>query len=243
MHYSQTSDETLVTLTLTGDADAYEELVKRYQTQVLIAANAIMHNTYLAEDAAQDAFVSAWMKLNILREPSKYGTWVCRIAQNCARNMLIRMREYISFDLLENTEHDNAEEVDGALISSEEYRELHDSIERLPQKIRTVIILHYFEGLSIAQIAARMKISEGTVKWQLHNGRQKLRKELGAMDEKTSDTLVKKVMKKVEELKLWRLKQNKTGFETIYRNVLEDVESLPESVDRSHALADVLMHG
>ena len=65
MHYSQTSDETLVTLTLTGDADAYEELVKRYQTQVLIAANAIMHNTYLAEDAAQDAFVSAWMKLNI----------------------------------------------------------------------------------------------------------------------------------------------------------------------------------
>ncbi len=243
MHYSQTNDETLVALTLAGNADAYEELVRRYQTQVLIAANAIIHNIYLAEDAAQDAFVSAWMKLNVLREPSKYGTWVCRIAKNCARNMLLRMREYISLDLLENTEYDGTETVDGALISSEEHRELHDSIRSLPEKIRTVIVLHYFEGLSIAQIATQMKISEGTVKWQLHDGRQKLRKELRAMDEKANDTLAKKVMKKVEELKLWRLKQNKTGFEMIYRSVLEEVESLPESTDRSHALADVWMHG
>lgn len=243
MHYSQTSDETLVTLTLAGDADAYEELVKRHQTQVLIAANTVIHNTYLAEDAAQDAFVSAWMKLNVLREPSKYGTWVCRIAKNCARNMLLRMREYISFDLLENMEHEGDENTDDTWTSSEEHRELHDSIERLPQKIRTVIILHYFEGLSIAQIASRMKSSEGTVKWQLHDGRQKLRKELGAMDEKKNDTLVRKVMKKVDELKLWRLKQNKTGFEAVYRDVLQSVEALPESADRSHALADVLMHG
>ena len=243
MHYSEKSEETLVMLTLAGDADAYEELVKRYQTQVLIAANSVLHNTYLAEDAAQDAFVSAWIKLNLLREPSKFGTWVCRIAKNCARDMLYRFQDYISFDLLENADYSDSEALDGALIFSEEYRELHEGVNRLPERTRKIILLHYFDGLNIAQIAAQMRIPQGTVKWQLHEGRQKLRKELGAMDEKMNDTLVKKVMKKVDELKLWRLKQNKDGFEAVYREVLKDVEAMPESSEKAHALADVLMHG
>lgn len=243
MHYSEKSVETLVMLTLAGDADAYEELVKRYQTQVLIAANSVLHNTYLAEDAAQDAFVSAWIKLNVLREPAKFETWVCHIAKNRARNMICRFQDYISFDLLENAEHSDSESMDGALVFRDEYRELHDGVDHLPERTRRIILLHYFEGLSIAQIASQMKIPEGTVKWQLHEGRQKLRKELGAMDERLNDAVVKKVMKKVEELKLWRLKENKDGFEAVYRDVLKDVESLQESSEKAHALADVLMHG
>ena len=50
--------------------------------------------------------------------------------------------------------------------------------------------------LSIAEIAGRMRISEGTVKWQLHDGRKRIRKGLCAMNEKYNDTLVQRVMKK-----------------------------------------------
>lgn len=63
------------------------------------------------------------------------------------------------------------------------------------------------------------------------------------MNEKYTDTLVQRVMKKVEELKLWQLKNDKSGFEAVYRDVLREVEELPESKIRSHALADVLMRG
>ena len=63
------------------------------------------------------------------------------------------------------------------------------------------------------------------------------------MDEKYTDTLVQRVMKKVEELKLWQLKNDKTGFEMVYQDVLKEVEELPECRDKHHALADVLMRG
>ena len=96
---------------------------------------------------------------------------------------------------------------------------------------------------TIFEIAKQMGISEGTVKWQLNDGRKRMRKELCAMNEKWNDTLVQKVMKKVEELKLWRLKNNKDGFEIVYKDVLKEVENLPESKGKYHALADVLHSG
>ena len=63
------------------------------------------------------------------------------------------------------------------------------------------------------------------------------------MNEKWSDTLVEKVMKKVAELKLWQFKNSKDGFETVYKDILKGVEELPESDKKYHALADVLMRG
>ena len=63
------------------------------------------------------------------------------------------------------------------------------------------------------------------------------------MNEKYTDTLVQRVMKKVEELKLWQLRNDKDGFEVIYKDVLREVEELPESDRKYHALADVLMRG
>ena len=102
MLYSDQNDETLVLLTLAGEQRAYEVLVVRYETAVIAAANAVVQNRHLAEDAAQDAFITAWMKLNLLREPQKYAAWVCRIAANCAKNMVMRFHTYLSLDDLEN---------------------------------------------------------------------------------------------------------------------------------------------
>ena len=242
--YQDQNDETLVMLTLAGEQRAYEVLVARYEKAVVAAANSVVHSSYMAEDAAQDAFITAWMKLNILREPEKYGAWVCRIAKNCAKNMFVRMRSYLSLDVLENVisedVHSNPEML---YVSAEEKEQLYGSISSLSEKVKQVIHLHYFEELSIAEIADRMRISEGTVKAQLHSGRKKIRKGLDAMNENANDTLVQKVMKKVEELKAWQFKNSKNGFETVYNDVLADVETLPESSDKYHALADVLLRG
>ena len=95
MYYKNETDETLVMLTLAGEQKAYEVLVTRYQKAVIASAMVVTKNYYLAEDAAQDAFVTAWMKLNTLQEQKKYASWVCRIAKNCALNMIIRYRSFL----------------------------------------------------------------------------------------------------------------------------------------------------
>lgn len=239
------TDETLVMLTLAGEQSAYETLVKRHQNIVVQTAAAVTHSQFMAEDAAQDAFITAWMKLNALQEPQKFAAWVCRIAKNCALNMVMRYRSFLPLETAENLNladerNQNPAEI---FVSSEEKAELHDRIGKLPEKVKQIIELHYFGGLSVAEIADKMRIPLGTVKWQLHDGRKRMRKELCAMNEKYSDTLVQRVMKKVEELKLWQVKNSKSGFEAVYSNVLREVEELPESGDKYHALADVLMRG
>ena len=76
MYFQNETDETLVLLTLAGEQRAYEVLVTRYQKAVIASAVSVTQNHFMAEDAAQDAFVTAWMKLNTLQEPGKYGSWV-----------------------------------------------------------------------------------------------------------------------------------------------------------------------
>lgn len=243
MIYSEQTASLLVTLTLAGNHDAYEELVKRYRKAVLSSAMTVTRNSYMAEDASQDAFVTAWMKLDTLKDHEKFGAWVCKIAKNCAKSMVSRFKEYIYFDTLETESLDHKVYPEDIVISNEENKLLKDGMKRLPKKVRTVLHLHYFEGLSIAEIAERMTISTGTVKWHLHDGRQKLRKDLSAMNERENDTLVEKVMKKVKELEEWKFKTSKNGFEDIYRDVLCEVEALPESVVKHSALANVWKMG
>ena len=102
MYNRNESDETLVMLTLAGEQTAYEALVTRYQKAVVASAASVTKNHFMAEDAAQDAFVTAWMKLNTLQEPKKYASWVCRIAKNCARNMISRYRSFLPLDVVDN---------------------------------------------------------------------------------------------------------------------------------------------
>ncbi|MBQ7847649.1 MAG: sigma-70 family RNA polymerase sigma factor, partial [Clostridia bacterium] len=238
-------DETLVLLTLAGDQSAYEELVRKYEKAVVASAQSVTRNRYLAEDAAQDAFITGWMKLDSLKSPEKYGAWVCRIAKNCARNMVMRFEDFLDLEVVENVRREENERDDPAelYLQSEEKSELLQSISRLSERVQTVIKLHYFEGLSIAEIADRMRVTQGTVKWQLHDGRKKLRKDLCAMNETMNDELVVRVMKKVAELKAFERMNSKEGFEKVYKDVLKEVEELPECREKQSALAEVLMYG
>ena len=244
MLFQNYNDETLVMLTLAGEQRAYEVLVARHEKAVIASALTVVGSKYTAEDAAQDAFITAWMKLDMLSEPKKYRSWVCRIANNCAKNILVRMRNYLSVEVLENVFADDVSgNPEALLICAEEKQQLHNTISTLSKKVKQVIHMYYFDELSIAEIADKMRVSEGTVKAQLHSGRKQLRNGLGAMDENANDTFVQKVMKKVEELKAWQFKNSKNGFETVYNDVLGDVEKLPESIDKYHALADALLRG
>lgn len=238
--HSDKNDKTLVELTLLGDESAYEELVIRHQRAVMGTAYKVTNNSYSAEDASQDAFVSAWMNLSSLRDGAKFGAWVCSIAKNCARTLDAHYRSTvpdISLDLLENC--DLSDE------NCDDYADVHEAVEALSEKIREAIKLHYFEDKSVAEIAELLSVPVGTVKWRLSEGRKQLRKGYGIM-EKTyneNENLVARVMRQVEALKLWRLKNDRNGFEEEYHAVLHAVEALDDSKEKSFLLADTLLMG
>ncbi len=242
-HFDKT-DEALVELTLLGDGTAYEELVTRHQRAVMGTAYKVTKNRFSAEDASQDAFVSAWMNLCELRDASKFGAWVCSFAKNCARTLERHYRAAIpdiSLDTLEGFEIADEDEP----FAEDDLENVRRSVDLLSEKIRETVRLHYFEGKSVAEIAKILSVPVGTVKWRLSEGRKQLRKGYGIM-EKTYDeneSLVARVMRQVEALKLWQLKNDKTGFEEEYRAVLANVEALEDSKEKSSMLADTLLRG
>jgi len=240
MILSELNDNTLVSLSLLGNDAAYEELVKRWQRLVIGSAYSACGSYHLAEDAAQDAFVTAWLKLNTLNDGARYGGFVCRIAKRRAIDMLRRNRDAVSLDVCADYVSDTEPTLDDIVIEREENSQLTLALSRLPEKIRTVVHLHYYEGLSVAKIAEKLSVPTGTVKWRLSDGRRRLGKEI-AMTE-NEKAFVKSVMERVEAFKLWRLKSDKSGIEAEYRDLLSDIDKLPESEDKYHMEADVL-HG
>lgn len=242
--HTEKNDENLVRLTLLGDESAYEELVSRHQRAVMGTAYKVTKNRFSAEDASQDAFVSAWINLSELRDGSKFGSWVCSFAKNCARTLERHYRAAIpdiSLDTLDGFEPAEEDE----LFAEDEYEDVRKAVDLLGEKIRKTVCLHYFEGKSVAEIAEILSVPIGTVKWRLSEGRKQLRKGYGIMEKTYNENegLVSRVMRQVEALKLWQLKNDKTGFEEEYRAVLANVEALEDSKEKSSMLADTLLRG
>lgn len=232
--YSGFTDETLVKMTLLNDTDAYGELVARHKKAVLGAAFKITNDRYFAEEAAQEAFVAGWIKLSSLKDRSRFRNWICTIAKNSARRTLSLFRSSIppiSLDAVEDTAVSQTNEADFIV--------LRDEVEKLSETVRQTVILHYFDGLSVKEIAERTGAAEGTVKWRLNEGRRRLRQGLeGMKNEKGS--LVKKVMSMIEDLKRYRLLNEPTGFEGEFGKILELTKEIEDASDRGRAESDLL---
>ncbi len=215
--YNGYDDTTLVEMTLLGDNGAYGELVSRHEKAVMGTAVKITKNEFSAQDACQDAFVSAWMNLSQLREKASFRPWVCAIASRCALKINERYAAAtpaISLDALDFDIPD-VERLDG-------YDDIHDAVSKLSGKIRDVIRLHYFDGYSVSEIAERLSVPVGTVKWRLNEGRKKLREGFGIMEKEfdESETMVRRVLRQVDELKLWSLKGTKQALRLITKTCL-----------------------
>lgn len=240
------SDGDLVKMTLSGNNKAFEELVIRYENKAKGTAYKVTGNKFLAEDASQDAFVCAWIRLDRLKDAEKFSSWLCAIAKNRAVDLMRNYRNSlsnVSFELLENIDLDGKNAVISEFLEQSRNDILHETVESLSEKIRETVKLHYFEGMSTEEIAKRQNISVGTVKWRLSEGRRVLRKEYGVMENNSNTTFVQQVMHQVEQLKLWSLKDDKTGFEKEYSQVLKNIVSLQESTQKQYMLADVLARG
>ena len=248
--YKNECDKRLVELTLCGDGLAFEELVIRHEKAVLGTAYKITHDHYKAEDAAQEAFVAAWLQLKALTSQNKFGAYVCAIAKNYANKMVMRdhLISTVSLTDFENWEFEDVDQNDTWYVANDDiYDRLHVEMESLSDTIKETIKLHYFDGLPVRDIAVRLDIPEGTVKWRLSEGRKQLQKGFGVMDKKNQSveksTLVTFVMERIQELELYKLKNNRQGLQEAYQKALEAVDGMHDEQNKNYLLASILYNG
>ena len=185
------SDETrLLGALRSGEELAFETLVRDYGGRLLAVARRFLRNEEDARDALQDAFLSAFRSIHRFEENSRLSTWLHRILINsCLMKLRTRRRkaeepieEFLpkfkedGHQLQPNTPWEGSAEV---LLQQRETRELvRQSIDRLPETYRSVLLLRDIEELDTEETARLLEITENAVKIRLHRARQALREML-----------------------------------------------------------------
>jgi RNA polymerase sigma-70 factor (ECF subfamily) len=178
---AELSDEEVVRRVCAGEAPLFEVLMRRHNQRVYRAARAILRDDGEAEDAVQQAWLSAYRHLSEFEGRSTFSTWLTRIAVNAA---LSRTRARASFALPSDADAaDEAEPSPGPeerVLAREVAHVLEAAIDELPEIYRSVLVLREVEGLDTAETARCLGLAEGAVKTRLHRARVLLRRILEA---------------------------------------------------------------
>ena len=166
-----------------GDADSFEELLRRYRTPLVKFFCRMVRDEALAEDLAQEAFLRVYKARHRYRPDARFTTWLYRIATNLALNAIRdakgRRRQgengpagegEASFEFI-----DPKASVEQQLIETDRSRMIREAIESLPENQRAAVILHKYQEVDYRQIAGILKVSESAVKSLLFRAYETLR--------------------------------------------------------------------
>src|SRR4051812_25112781 len=146
-----TPDAELVLAARRGDKRAFVEIVARHQAMVCGIAYGILSDFAASEDAAQEAFLTAWRKIHDLRQPERLKPWLGQIARTAALGHLRRRHPEQSLDDATETE-DSALQPDEAAASDEEAALVREALAKLPESFRVPLVLFYREGQSVRMV-------------------------------------------------------------------------------------------
>lgn len=178
VHPKTASLDELVAAARTGDAAAFEELVRRTSADTFTLARRLVSDDDDARDVVQEAYLRAYRSIGRFRGDAQFTTWLYRITANCASTHLGRRRRHRHDELDEEVDvpdtkpdHDPQVAADGALLR----QRLEVAIAELPPRLRAVVVLRDIYDLSHAEIAEQLGISESAAKVRLHRARRRLR--------------------------------------------------------------------
>ncbi len=154
---------------------AFEKLFKRYYNEAILYVCSLTHSLPLAEDIVQEAFSRALTSIDEERDSFKY--WLFKVSRNCYFDYLRKAKRVAPLDeALSSDERDLVQSV----IQKEEYRALYSAIGKLKNNYREVVLLYYFDGLSVSEIADITGQTTDNVKVLLFRARTKLKSILEA---------------------------------------------------------------
>ena len=147
------------------DNETFAGLVREYTPNLYRLTLGILHNCEDAEDAVSESILKAYEKIHTLRNPDSFRAWIMQIASNEAKRIYQQNKRSAP---MENIEEYMPEFRD-------EYHELWDVVMKLDVSYREVMILYFYEQLTVKEISKILHIPEGTVKSRLYRGKQLLK--------------------------------------------------------------------
>ena len=153
--------------------ECFEQIVSEYQTQLRRRCCVLLKDVHLAEDAVQETFLKAYRSMGEFRKESSERTWLTRIAVNTCRDLLrSRWLRYID----RSVKIEDLPEPETP--ADPENTGLYETILRLPVKQREVVLLYYYQNMTMQEISDILQISASNVSRRLESARKTLRKRL-----------------------------------------------------------------
>lgn len=180
------SNAELIALAKNGSQDALEQIYTENANKVYFLCLKLLKNSEDASDVMQDTFVKAFSNLEQLKNPDALTSWLISIATSLCKNLLLKNKKYI---FVSDNEEDtcilqNIEDTDDTVLpeqyvdNAEKRRLVMDIIDRLPDGQRIAIILFYYNGMSIKEIADVLECSAEAVKSRLYYARKTIKEEV-----------------------------------------------------------------
>ena len=175
---------------LSGDAEAFEKVVRQESPRLFRMIMRIVQNEDEARSVMQETFLQAYKRLDTFRRESKFSTWLYAIGLNLARASLRKSKRFDTLDekkidrlqpsFKNGMYSDSFENWNPQRLAelSERKRLVHEAIASLPDDYKTIVTLRDMEELSTTEVAQMLDISEGAVRVRLHRARQAMRKVL-----------------------------------------------------------------
>ena len=163
-------DITLAKKAKNGDSDAFTELYKMHKIYLYKIAYSYVKDENKALDIMQECAYKGFLNVHKLKNPNMFKTWITRVLINVAIDYMKKESKVVYLD------NDSLISCDEKDISLEEKMDLYNAIDTLKDKYKTVIILRYFNNMSIDDIAKTMEIPSNTVKSHLRRAKESLSK-------------------------------------------------------------------
>lgn len=179
---TEVSEKKIIEKVLGGDANAFEELVLRYEKTVYNLALRMVGDRDDAFDMTQETFIKAYGSLSSFRGDSKFSVWIYRITTNVCLDFLRSKsrKQQVSLTVSDDDEDaqldipDPKADPEQQLIKKISMQSVEEGLKTLPDKQRQILVMRELGGMSYAEIGKALSIEEGTVKSRIFRARKRL---------------------------------------------------------------------
>ena len=179
---TEVSEKKIIEKVLGGDANAFEELVLKYEKTVYNLALRMVGDRDDAFDMTQEAFIKAYGSLSSFRGDSKFSVWIYRITTNVCLDFLRSKsrKQQVSLTVSDDDEDaqldipDPSSDPEQQLMQKMSMQSVEEGLKTLPDKQRQILVMRELGGMSYAEIGKALSIEEGTVKSRIFRARKRL---------------------------------------------------------------------